>query len=311
MKTSPPSLLQQANLMAGAQNYPLGCLYIVPTPIGNLADMTLRALHVLSIVDAIACEDTRNSKTLLNHYGLSHQILFSLHQHNEHAATASLIQRLQNNQRIALITDAGTPAISDPGARAVAAIREAGFRVIPLPGASSITTALSAAGIVQGNALFHGFLPTKQQERKQTLQTLLDTPYALILLEAPHRINALISDLSTITPDRTITLARELTKQFEQIVTYNATTLYHWLNEKTDHQKGEFVCIVHPPTTTANTENHIYDDFLRQALIHMPTKAAAQLISNITGVSKNILYQRALTLKEQNNNCSKKSSQML
>lgn len=296
------SLLQQANLMAGTQYYPPSCLYIVPTPIGNLADITLRALHVLSIVDAIACEDTRTSKILLNHYGLSHQPLFSLHQHNEQTAATNLIQRLQNNQRIALISDAGTPAISDPGARAVAAIREAGFRIIPLPGASSITTALCAAGIAQGDALFHGFLPTKQQERKQTLQKLLNTPHALILLEAPHRIISLISDLSAIAPDRNITLARELTKQFEQIVTYKAIELNNWLNQKTEHQKGEFVCIIHPPTASPDIEEHIYDDFLQQSLMHMPTKAAAQLISNLTGVSKNILYQRALTLKEQNNN---------
>jgi len=291
-------LLQAASLAAGAQDYPKSCLYLVPTPIGNLADITFRALHVLSIVDGIACEDTRHAQHLLNQYGIRKKNLFPLHQHNEQEATAQLLQYLQQGQRIALITDAGTPAISDPGARAVQAVRQAAFRIIPLPGASSITTAMSATGLIHGSTLFHGFLPSKAQERQLTLQELLTTPYAIVLLEAPHRIKALLAELASQAPDRTVTIARELSKQFEQIVTLTAAELPVWLSSKAEHGKGEFVCIIHAQATHQPQEQHHYDDVLQEALDYMPTKVAANLIANLTGASKNDLYQRALVLKK-------------
>ena len=292
-------LLQVATEFAGAQHYPYASLYLVPTPIGNLADITVRALHVLNIADALACEDTRHTSLLLNHYGIANKHLFALHQHNEQEATAHLIERLHQNQRIALVTDAGTPAISDPGARAVAAVRHAGFRIIPLPGASSITTAISAAGLDEHDVLFHGFLPAKAQERLLSLKELLNTPYAVVLLEAPHRIDSLCSQLCELAPERQITLARELTKQFEQVITVRASELPAWLAQKSDHKKGEFVCVVHAAEEQKHTAAPGYDEALAQALSYMPTKAATQLISSLTGVSKKTLYERALHLKNK------------
>ena len=289
-------LLQTANQVAGAQDYPSSCLYLVPTPIGNLADISLRSLHVLSIVDSIACEDTRHAQHLLNQYGIKKKTLFALHQHNEQEASAQLLQYLKQGQRIALITDAGTPAISDPGARAVHAVQSAGFRIIPLPGPSSITTAISAAGLTHGSILFHGFLPQKTQERHTVLQTLLVTPYAIALLEAPHRIKSLFAELAEYAPERTVTVARELSKQFEQIMTLAAAELPHWLESKAEHSKGEFVCIIHAPAAQQKKENFISDKALEEALAYMPTKAAANLIASLTGESKKELYQRALTL---------------
>ncbi|MGL4668502.1 MAG: 16S rRNA (cytidine(1402)-2'-O)-methyltransferase, partial [Saezia sp.] len=291
-----PHPLQAANLIAGEQNYPKSCLYLVPTPIGNLADITLRSLHVLSIVDSIACEDTRHAQHLLNQYGIGKKTLFSLHQHNEQEATAQLLQYLEQGQRVALITDAGTPAISDPGARAVHTVQKTNFRIMPLPGASSLTTAMSAAGLTHGSTLFHGFLSNKSQERQLTLQELLATPYAIVLLEAPHRIKVLMTELATQAPHRTVTIARELSKQFEQIVTLTGTELVVWLESKAEHSKGEFVCIVHAPVADQNKNTCMYDAVLQEALTYMPTKIAAHMIANLTGESKNKLYQRALEL---------------
>ena len=294
-------LLQIVSSVAGTQDYPQSCLYLVPTPIGNLADMTLRALHVLYIADSIACEDTRHAQHLLNQYGIKKKKLFPLHQHNEQEATAQLIQYLQQGQKVALITDAGTPAISDPGARAVQAVRQAGFRTIPLPGASSIITAMSAAGLTHGSTLFYGFLPSKAQERQMVLQKLLTTPDAVVLLEAPHRIKALLTELAHQAAERTVTVARELSKQFEQIVTLTAAKLPHWLESKVEHSKGEFVCIIHAPSVHQPGKHHQYDDVLQKALTYMPTKVAANIIASLTGASKNELYQRAITFKNKQN----------
>lgn len=298
-------LLESARMLAGAQTYPEATLYLVPTPIGNLADITLRALQVLQLVDAIACEDTRNTHTLLDRYSIECKVLFALHQHNEQQSAQNVINHLQQGHRVALVTDAGTPAISDPGARAVATVARAGYRIMPLPGASSITTALSAAGIIEGDVLFHGFLPTKTQERTRELKALLSHTCALALLEAPHRIATLANDLATLAADRHVTLARELTKQFEEIVTLEASELTHWLLQRPEREKGEFVCIVHaaPKTLVAETDLTRHDTALQLALAHMPTKAAAQLIAELTGLSKNTLYTRALQLKAPPKSC--------
>lgn len=289
--------LQAAQELAGSQHYPDSTLYLVATPIGNLADISLRSLHVLQLADTIACEDTRTTRNLLQQYGITPPALISLHQHNEAEASQEVLSRLKQKQRVVLVSDAGTPAISDPGAQTVKMVAQAGFRVMPLPGPSSIITALSAAGITQGGTLFHGFLSNKSQERKQTLKELLSTPYHIILLEAPHRINKLSDDLQEISPARKITIARELTKQFEQIVTLPVASMPQWL-EKDEHRKGEFVCILHA-ADFSNTEPvaTVMDDALALALQHLPTKVASQLLAQLTGVSKKTLYQRALEIQ--------------
>ena len=211
--------LDAARAAAGAQHYPAGALYVVATPIGNLADVTLRALHVLAIADAIACEDTRRTQQLLRSYGIDGQLLIALHEHNEAEAAQGVIARLQAGERIAYVSDAGTPAVSDPGARLVAACATAGLRVLPLPGASSVTTAISAAGLSgDGHFVFAGFLPNKAGERQTAVDALAQEPRAVVLLEAPHRIAALGDALARL-GERPVTVGRELTKHFEQIVT--------------------------------------------------------------------------------------------
>ena len=195
MKTDFSLALQAAQAAAGAQHFPSGALYMVATPIGNLADISLRALHLLALVDQIACEDTRHTQGMLGIYGISKPLL-AVHEHNEREAAAQIVAALQAGQRIAYVSDAGTPAVSDPGARLGQAVREAGLRVIPLPGASSITALISAAGLGAGDArfAFEGFLSPKARERAAQVQALAREPRAVILFESPHRIAALAAD---------------------------------------------------------------------------------------------------------------------
>ena len=216
---------------AAAQHYPQGALYVVATPIGNLADITLRALHVLQLADTLACEDTRHTQSLLRAYGIDKPSdrLLALHQHNEAQAAQMVVQQLQAGQRVAYVSDAGTPGVSDPGARLVAAVQAAGLRCIPLPGASSVTSALSFAGAVaptadSGGFLVAGFLPPKGAERAAAVQRLAAEPRCVVLLEAPHRIAALADTLADL-GERPVTLARELTKQFEEVSTHPAREL--------------------------------------------------------------------------------------
>jgi len=217
--------LAAARDAAGAQHYPKATLYVVATPIGNLADISLRALHVLAIADAIACEDTRHTQPLLRTYGIatgSDKPLLAVHEHNEVQAAEQVIARLQRGERVAFVSDAGTPAVSDPGARLVALVRAAGLRVVPLPGASSVITLLSVAGITQDTGFqFIGFLPTKAMERETAVLKLQALTGALVLLEAPHRIEAVAKALAVL-GERHITIGRELTKQFEEIATVSA-----------------------------------------------------------------------------------------
>ena len=282
---------------ASPQHYPQGALYVVATPIGNLADITLRALHVLGLVDAVACEDTRHTQQLLRAYGLDRPgaQLLAVHQHNEAEAAASVIARLQQGQRIAYVSDAGTPAISDPGARLVAAARAAGLRVLPLPGASSITTALSAAGVTEGGFIFHGFLPTKAMERAHAVETLALEPRAVVLLEAPHRIEALAQALAVL-GERPVTLARELTKQFEDIATLPAHRLPAWLAEAPQRQRGEFVIVLHPAPVATDAGEDLR--VLQLLLAELPLKTAVKLAAEITGTPRNALYEQALALKK-------------
>ena len=292
-----------AHAAAASQHYPQGALYVVATPIGNLADISLRALHVLQLVDCIACEDTRHTQGMLRSYGLerSSSALLAVHQHNEAEAAQQVIARLQQGQRIAYASDAGTPGVSDPGARLCAAVQAAGLRCIPLPGASSVTAAISVAGAVtpaQGESgfLFAGFLPTRAAERQAAVQGLAAEPRCTVLLEAPHRILDLAQALALL-GERRVTLAREITKQFEDIATMPASALAAWLQASPQRVKGEFAIVLHPIATPQ--ESGEAERVLKLLLVELPTKTAVKLAAEITGASRNTLYDRALELKRE------------
>ena len=302
MNSSSPSrgfaqALLAAQEASAGQQHPTHTLYVVATPIGNLADIGLRALHVLGLVDALACEDTRHTQQLLRAYGLerSGRELLAVHQHNEAEAAAMVLERLARGERVAYVSDAGTPAISDPGARLVQAVRAAGHRVVPLPGASSVTTLLSAAGVLGDGFVFAGFLPNKASERAQAVQTLAQEPRAVVLLEAPHRIEALVQALAAL-GERPVTVGRELTKQFEQIETRAAHALPAWLAERPEHQRGEFVLVLHEQAQAVTTGEG--ERILRALLPELPLKTAVRLAAELSGESRNALYERALALKQ-------------
>ena len=288
--------LQAAQDAAGAQQHPTHTLYVVATPIGNLADIGLRALHVLGLADSLACEDTRHTQQMLRAYGLERpsQGLLAVHQHNEQEAAQAVLDRLAQGQRVAYVSDAGTPAISDPGARLVQVVRAAGFRVMPLPGASSVTTLLSASGMTGDGFVFTGFLPSKSAEREQAVQAIAQESRAVVLLEAPHRMAALAQALAVL-GERRVTVGRELTKQFEQIETLAAAALPTWLAEKPEHQRGEFVLVVHDqPVAPSRGEG---ERILKCLLAELPVKTAVKLAAEISGEARNALYERALALK--------------
>ena len=283
---------------AGQQSYPMGTLYVVATPIGNLADISLRALHVLNLVDAIACEDTRHTQPLLRTYGIdsgSGKPILAVHEHNEREATEQIITRLQRSERIAFVSDAGTPGVSDPGSKLVAGVRAAGFRVIPLPGASSVTALLSVAGITQSDHFsFMGFLPTKTMERDTTVLKLQALPGSIVLLEAPHRIEAVAKALGVLN-NRLITIGRELTKQFEEIATVPCSAFHDWLLQDSNRTRGEFVLVLHPQLI--ETANDDAPRILKLLMAELPLKTAVKLAADITGAPRNALYESALILK--------------
>jgi len=291
--------LKAAREAAGSQHYPQGALYVVATPIGNLADIGLRALHVLEIVDAVACEDTRHTQALLRAYGIDRPgaQLIALHQHNEAEAAQSVVQRLQAGQRVAYASDAGTPGVSDPGARLVCAVREAGLRVLPLPGASSVTALLSAAGAAEGDGafVFAGFLPSKAGERERAVQALAAETRAVVLLEAPHRIEALAGALAPL-GRRAVTVGRELTKQFEEIATVACAALPAWLAADPQRLRGEFALALHPDVQAPQADDSAR--ILALLLKELPLKGAVKLAAEITGGSRNELYEAALRLKQ-------------
>jgi 16S rRNA (cytidine1402-2'-O)-methyltransferase len=273
-------------------------LYVVATPIGNLRDISLRALDVLTSADTVAAEDTRNTSHLLTHYGISANRLLALHQHNERGAAEKIIALLQQGQSVALVTDAGTPAVSDPGAVLVEMVREAGFRVIPIPGASAVVAALSASGLTAPHSLFYGFLPNKSAARRAVLQTLADHPYTLVFYEAPHRILESVADLQTVFGDkRQIVLARELTKLFENIHRCSLGEAMAWLNSDPNNQRGEFVLLVEAAETKQDGLSSEVEKTLSLLLEELPLKQAVQLAVKISGGNKNELYQRALEIK--------------
>lgn len=270
-------------------------LYVVPTPLGNLADLTRRAEEILRQVPWVAAEDTRHSGPLLKQLGSSARTL-PAHRHNEHEAAARIVERLQAGESVALISDAGTPGISDPGARVVAAVRAAGCRVVPLPGPCAAITALSASGLVDEHFLFYGFLPSKGGQRRQAIAALREQPAALVFYEAPHRVLETVADLAAGLGERTLVIARELTKLFESIHSCPLGEALTWLQADANRQRGEFVLIV--SGAPAGADDGEGERVLQLLLADgLPVKQAAKLASAITGAAKNALYDRALALK--------------
>ncbi|MDO8350388.1 MAG: 16S rRNA (cytidine(1402)-2'-O)-methyltransferase [Gallionella sp.] len=272
-------------------------LYVVATPIGNLRDITLRALDVLAGVDVVAAEDTRNTSHLLKHHGIYAKQLIAVHQHNERGAAEKLVSLLLAGQSVAFVSDAGTPAVSDPGALLVQAVQSAGLRVIPIPGASAAVAALSSSGLAAPHFLFYGFLPNKSAARRTVMQGLSSHPYTLVFYEAPHRIVECITDLHVVLGgERTIVLAREITKLFETLHACKLSEAEAWLQSDSNQQRGEFVVLVSGAqpeeglsAETLNTLNVLLEE--------LPLKQAAQLAAKITGANRSDLYQHALALK--------------
>ncbi len=272
-------------------------LYVVATPIGNLRDITLRALDVLTAADVVAAEDTRNTAHLLTYHSISANRLIAVHQHNERSAADKIIALLQAGQSVAFVSDAGTPAVSDPGALLVQAVRAAGLRVIPIPGASAVLAALSAAGLSEPHYLFYGFLPNKSAARCTVLQTLVNHPYMLVFYEAPHRIVECVADLCAVLgSERQIVLAREITKLFETIHACKLGDAETWLQSDINQQRGEFVVLVSGAMPQPGLPAQALAT-LSKLLDELPLKQAVQLAARITGANRNELYQRALQIK--------------
>jgi 16S rRNA (cytidine1402-2'-O)-methyltransferase len=288
---------QAAAAAAGAQQYPAPALYVVATPIGNLADVTLRAAHVLGLVDTVACEDSRVTGALLHHLGL-HKPLIALHQHNERERAAAVLQQLRAGQRVAYASDAGTPAVSDPGAALVQAVAAEGFRVVPIPGASSVVAALSVAGDVAPGFRFCGFAPHKGQERQRALDAACADPSTQVWLEAPHRIASLAEAWAVRAGARRITVCREMTKQFETVVTMPAGDLPAWLAADAQRARGEFVLVLHATPDAAADDGDAITPAAQRALdvllTELPLKQAVALAARISGAPRNALYKHAL-----------------
>jgi 16S rRNA (cytidine1402-2'-O)-methyltransferase len=273
---------------------------VVATPIGNLADLTLRAIHVLGLADAIACEDTRHSAPLLRQLGID-KPLIALHEHNEREAAAAVLERLARGERVAYISDAGTPAISDPGAVLVAAAQAAGYRALPIPGTSSVVAALSVAGdVASAGFTFVGFLPARGGERAKALKALADSAQTQVLFEAPHRIAELAVSLASECGARPVTVCRELTKQFETVAMLAASELPAWLAADANRGRGEFVLVVHGlPRAEEAPGPQAHDAILKPLLAALPLKQAVALAAEQTGAPRNALYERALALKRE------------
>ncbi|OOE70724.1 16S rRNA (cytidine(1402)-2'-O)-methyltransferase [Salinivibrio kushneri] len=269
-------------------------LYIVPTPIGNLADITQRALDVLASVDLVAAEDTRHTARLLSHFSINAKT-FALHEHNEQQKAAALLARLQQGQSVALVSDAGTPLISDPGYHLVTQCREAGVRVVPLPGACAVVTALSASGLPSDRFSFEGFLPPKTKARQDTFRTLADDPRTLIFYESPHRIRDSLADMREVLGEaRRVVLARELTKTFETIHGAPLGELIAWLNEDANRLRGEMVLLVAGYRADKSALPSAACHALGLLAAELPLKKAAALVAELYSVKKNALYKWGL-----------------
>ena len=299
MEIGPLDFLKQQDLPAGA-------LYMVATPIGNLGDITLRALHVLDAVDGIACEDTRHSVALLQQFGL-HKKCLALHEHNELEGAQIVIQRLAINERWAYVSDAGTPGVSDPGARLVNQVQKAGFRVIPIPGASAVSCAISASGSVMldsdGRFQFLGFWPNKTKDRDAFIQDIFNSKKTSVFFESPHHIRETLHALaSSLESDRQVLICRELTKKFEQIVPLEASGIANWL-EHAESLKGEFVILVAGRQTSSDqAPEHASLMLWANALSpYLGSKEIAGVLSQVLGLPKKETYQIALDAKNISN----------
>ena len=286
------------------QDLPAGALYMIATPIGNLGDITLRALHVLNAVDGIACEDTRHSAALLQQFGIQKKCL-ALHEHNEISGAQTVIQHLSNNERWAYISDAGTPGVSDPGARLVNEVQKAGLRVIPIPGASAVSSAISVAGSVmhnsEGRFQFFGFWPNKTKERDAFIQDISSSKKASIFFESPHHIKETLALLANhLESDRQLLVCRELTKKFEQLVSLQAQDIARWLSTA-ESLKGEFVIVVAGRSANSD-EAPEHSSLLLWANALSPylgSKEIAAVLSQALGLTKKEAYQIALDAKAE------------
>lgn len=291
------------NELAGAGPDAIGPgLYVVATPIGRLSDLGLRATDILRRVDVVAAEDTRVARVLLDHVG-ARPTLIASHAHNEARVAESVVERIRSGQSVALTSDAGTPGISDPGARVVAAVHEAGLRVVPVPGPSAVATLLSVAGFMESRFRFEGFLPARARARRERLAELASSDAVVVLYESPHRIVEMIDDLAAaLEPSRTIVLGRELTKRFEQVHRASAGSLPAWLAENSDRQRGEFVIAIDaaPRSPAADMASGLSVDALLRALCaELPVRQAARIAAGLSGQRANDLYRRALALRGQ------------
>src|SRR5450759_1201151 len=277
-----------------------GALYVVATPIGNLRDITLRALDGLQAADIIAAEDTRHSRALLQHHAISSR-MFALHEHNERTASGKIIAWLREGKAVALVSDAGTPAISDPGAVLVQRVREAGCPVVPIPGPSALIAALSGSGIAQTAFRFCGFLPGKGSERRTLLGSLARCAETMVFYEAPHRIVEAMRDIAAaFGEDRRVVLCRELTKRFETIHHCLSGEAVGWLEVDDNQQRGEFVVILEGrPADESNTDDVKVREVLSILLEELPVKQAVALATRITGTKRNAVYAAALELKRK------------
>ena len=273
-------------------------LYVVATPIGNLADISARAVEILGGVGAIAAEDTRVTRHLLDHRGITARLI-ALHAHNEDRAAREVLEILAGGKSVALVSDAGTPAISDPGARLVAIAREAGYAVSPIPGANAAAAAVSVSGFLSPHFLFYGFLPARGSARRSALAALTSLPYSLVFYEAPHRVAASVVDLATVFgSERRILFARELTKLFEETQVCALGEAAAWLAAGAHRGKGEFVLVVEG-AVASSVETTDIEKTLNALLGVLPLKQAVALAVAITGASRNVLYEKALALKNE------------
>jgi 16S rRNA (cytidine1402-2'-O)-methyltransferase len=303
MPSDPPALdglaaaLRSIAADAAAQDWPPATLYVVATPIGNRADITVRALTALARVDAVAAEDTRVARALLAHYRLD-KPLIAAHRHNEAESATKVVARLAAGERVAFVSDAGTPGVSDPGARLVAAVRAAGHRVVPLPGASALTTALSAAGVGDADVLFGGFLPAKAAQAESRLRALAPVSAHLVFFEAPHRIVDSLALVARVFADREVVVARELTKRFETIHHGRAGDLATLVASRPDEQRGEFVIVIAAPADDADAAWNRALPILDRLLGALSVSDAAALAAELTGVPRKALYAEALKRKD-------------
>lgn len=277
-------------------------LYVVATPIGQLSDITLRALEVLRAVTWVAAEDTRHTQPLLRHHGIEAKLL-AVHEHNEAASAEKIVEKLTGGDSVAIVSDAGTPGISDPGARVVARVRDAGYRVIPVPGASAVIAAMSAAGLLGGEFMFIGFLPPKSAAKRRSLENFASARCHLVFYEAPHRVLETLDDcLAIFGPARRIVIAKELTKLFE---TFHLCTLgdaLAWFQEDANRLKGEFVLILEADRSPLD-EGNVEGERILSILLDdgISIKQAAGLAAKISGAPRKVLYERALFLKGEKN----------